>query len=269
MRTLRSIGIIWYREVLRFSRDRLRIVTALVQPLVYLFIFGNGLSASMKAMGPGINFTKFVYPGVLGMVVLFTAMFSAISIVWDREFGFLKEVLVAPIPRASMVLGKALGGSTVSMFQGIIMLIFAPLVGIGLSVGMVARLIPIMLLLAFSITSFGILISSRIKVMESFWSVMQFFLMPMFFLSGAFFPLRNLPSWLSVLTKIDPVAYGVDPMRNVVLKTLQLPAAAFQKIGLGIVIGGTTLSVMAELGILAAFGLVMIIMAVWAISLQD
>lgn len=269
MRDLRSIGIIWYREILRFSRGRLRIITSLSQPIVYLFVFSSGLSPAMKSMGPGLNFEKFVFPGVLGMVVLFAAMFSAISIVWDREFGFLKEVLVAPISRASMVLGKALGGSTVAMLQGVIMLVFAPLIGIGLTPLMVIKLIPIMMLLAFTITSLGILISARIKVMESFWAVMQFFLMPMFFLSGAFFPLRNLPGWMNVLTKGDPVTYGVDPLRRVVLESLSMPGMAFQKAGLGVIIAGRTLSVATELAILGLIGLVLITLAIWAISLQD
>ncbi|WP_052887969.1 ABC transporter permease [Thermogemmatispora carboxidivorans] len=277
-RNLNTIVIIWYREVLRFVRDWIRIITSLAQPLMFLFIFGSGLSSSLNVVGsqanlppgtPTLDFRTFLFPGVLSMTVLFTSIFSAISIVWDREFGFLREMLVAPISRTSLVLGKALGGSTIAMLQGTIMLIFAPLVGVNLSVGLVVKLMLEMLLLAFSLTSLGIVIASRMKSMEGFQMIMQFFLMPMFFLSGALFPLRNLPDWLAFLTKINPVTYGVDPLRQAVLRALNLPQFVLDGLGLGVKVFDTTLSTPVELAIVAALGLIFIIWGAVAFNKQD
>lgn len=278
-RNLNTIGIVWYRDVLRYSRDWIRVITSLVQPLMFLFIFGSGLSSSLNVSGaassqlpPGatpLDFRTFLFPGVLSMTVLFTAIFSAISIVWDREFGFLREVLVAPISRTSVVLGKALGGSTIAMLQGTIMLIFAPLIGVTLDLGLVLKLMGEMLLLAFSLTSLGIVVASRMKSMEGFQVMMQFFLMPMFFLSGALFPLRNLPDWLAFLNRLDPVTYGVDPLRQAVLKTLNLPDFVLNFLGLGVKIFDYTLTVPAELGILAVLGVIFVTWAAFSFSKQD
>jgi ABC-2 type transport system permease protein len=277
-RNLNGIGIIWYREVLRYLRDWIRVITSLMQPLLFLFIFGSGLSASLNFTGsaqgplppgtPSLNFSTFLFPGVLSMTVLFTAIFSAISIVWDREFGFLREVLVAPISRTSVVLGKALGGSTIAMLQGTIMLIFAPLIGVTLSFGLVVTLMLEMLLLAFCLTSLGIVVASRMKSMEGFQMIMQFLLMPMFFLSGALFPLRNLPNWLAFLTKIDPVTYGVDPLRQAVLNTMNLPAFVLSKL-VGVQVFGQTLSIGVELLIVAVLGAIFVTWAAISFSKQD
>jgi ABC-2 type transport system permease protein len=218
MRNLKGAYTIWYRDVLRFSRDRMRIAAALGQPLLYLFVFGAGLAPAMSGGSSGplgaLDFRQFMFPGILAMAVLFTAIFSAVSIVWDREFGFLKEVMVAPVSRTAVALGKVAGGATVAMFQGIIVLLLAPVVGVRLGVGQIVMLIGLMLLLAAVMTSFGIFIAARQKTMEGFQMMMQFLLMPMFFLSGAFFPLRGVPLWLSWLSRVDPVTYGVDSLRQ-------------------------------------------------------
>lgn len=219
---LRGVYIIWYRDVLRYWRDRMRIATALGQPVLYLFIFGTGLSSAF-AVGRGagapadVSYTTFMFPGVLAMTVIFTATFSAMSIVWDREFGFLREILVAPIGRPAVAIGKALGGSTVACFQAGIVLLLGPLVGVPLTPGLMLTVVPLLFLLAFCLSCVGIAIASRMKTMEGFQVLMNFFLMPMVFLSGAFFPLNNLPGWLAVLTRLDPAAYGVDPIRRAVL----------------------------------------------------
>ncbi len=226
-RNLKAIEIVWYRDILRYLRDWVRIVTSLMQPLLFLFIFGSGLASSFSPAGArpggvaGVSFQTFIFPGVVSMAVLFTAISSAISIVWDREFGFLREMLVAPVSRTSIVLGKALGGSTIAMFQGTLMLVFAPLIGVRLDAGLVITLMLEMLLLAFTMTSLGIVIASRMQSMESFSVVMQFVLMPMFFLSGALFPLTHVPGWLAFLNKLDPVTYGVDPLRQAVMSGME------------------------------------------------
>jgi ABC-2 type transport system permease protein len=225
MRNLKGAYTIWYRDVLRFGRDRVRILAALGQPLLYLFVFGTGLAPAMSAATNGaLDFRQFMYPGILAMAVLFTAIFSAISIVWDREFGFLKEVMVAPVSRTAVALGKVAGGATVAMFQGVILLLLAPLVGVRLGVSQFVMVAGLMLLLATAMTAFGIFIAARQRTMEGFQMMMNFLLMPMFFLSGAFFPLKDVPLWMAWLSRVDPVTYGVDSLRQQVLEsTVPLP----------------------------------------------
>jgi daunorubicin resistance ABC transporter membrane protein len=166
-----------------------------------------------------------MYPCILSMTVLFTAMFSAISIIWDREFGFLKEMMVAPIPRASVAIGKVLGGGTTALMQGFILLLFMPLVGIPYNVEKLLVMIAVMFLLAICLTAFGVAFAARMRSMEAFPIIMNFVLLPMFFLSGALFPLQNLPRWMQVLTKINPMTYAVDAIRGVALKGIAITSS--------------------------------------------
>jgi ABC-2 type transport system permease protein len=269
--TLRAIYIIWYRDVLRFRRDRARLVASLAQPLLYLLIFGTGLSSALSGAGGGIGgaaaagapggltYTQFIFPGIIGMAVLFSAIFGAMSIVWDREFGFLKEVLVAPIDRSAVAIGKALGGATQAMIQGLVLLILAPMIGIDLSLGMILALVPLTFVLAFSLSSLGVAIASRMKSMQGFQMVMTFLMMPMFFLSGALFPLQGLPAWMEVLTRLDPAAYGMDPLRRVVLST-SLPPEVVDRMGLDLL--GSVIPVPVEALILLGFGALMLTVAI-------
>ncbi|MHB8156515.1 MAG: ABC transporter permease [Desulfocucumaceae bacterium] len=221
MRALKAIYTIWLRDVIRFYREKARIVGMLGQPLLYLLIMGTGLSSSFRmASAPeGFSYLEFMYPGIIGMTILFTSVFSAISIVWDREFGFLEEVLVAPVPRWSVAIGKALGGSTIAMFQASILLLLAPVIGIKLGVIMLLKLLGMLFLIAFSLTSLGITVASRMETMEGFQMIMNFLIMPLFFLSGAMFPMKNVPFWMETLMKIDPLTYGVDALRNIIFAT--------------------------------------------------
>jgi ABC-2 type transport system permease protein len=259
-----GVYIIWFRDVLRYWRDRARLVSSLGQPLLFLIVFGSGLTASLGAgltsqLG-NVSYVRFLFPGIVAMAVLFTAVFSAISIVWDREFGFLREVLAAPVSRVAVVLGKAFGGSTVAMFQGAILLILAPILGVSLDPLLVLKLLSLMFLTALALTSMGILIAARLQSMEAFQMIMNFLIMPMFFLSGAFFPLRGLPAWMSVITRFDPVAYGVDPMRRLLLGADLAPGIRIASHHLGTVEDGL---------ILAAFASVMMVLAVWAFEAQE
>ena len=206
---LRAIKIVWRRELLRFRSDRLRIVTALIQPLLFLFVLGAGLQQLSAASTHGVDLKTFIYPGVLCISVMFTAMFSAASIVWDREFGFLREMMVAPVRRGSIIIGKALGGATVSSFQGVTLILLAPLVHVPWTPVMIVGILAIQALLAFSITAFGLMVAVRIRQMQSFMGVMQMIIMSMFFISGALFPVAGLPAWLAFLNRIDPVTYAV------------------------------------------------------------
>lgn len=228
MNDIIGIYTIWLRDLIRYWRDKSRILGSIAQPALFLLVLGTGLSGGLsRAFGgkgasaqflPGVpNYITYVYPGIIGMTVLFTGIFSAISIIWDREFGFLKEILVAPISRWSVAIGKALGGSTVAMIQGTIMLIFAPIIGVKLSIPIVLILLPLMFLVSFAVTSTGIVVAARMKSMEGFQMIMNFLLMPMFFLSGALFPLVGLPLWMNYLVRIDPMTYGVDLMRYTVI----------------------------------------------------
>ena len=266
--SLRAIYIIWYRDVLRYWRDRWRLVASLAQPLLFLIVFGSGLSSALGGAfgrGTGISYIQFMYPGIIGMSILFTAIFGAMSIVWDREFGFLKEVLVAPIDRWAVAIGKALGGTTQAMIQGLILLVLAPFVGVKLSVLTVLELIPLAAVLAFGLASFGVAIASMMKSLQGFQVVMNFLMMPMFFLSGALFPLTNLPAWMTVLTRIDPASYGIDPIRRVVLSS----SGAAQVDSLGLTISGHVLAVPLEAGIMLAFGAVLLGVAVVMFERRD
>src|SRR3984885_9091697 len=198
---LRAIKIVWRRELIRFRADKLRIITALVQPLLFLFVLGAGLQGLARAGTHGVALKTFIYPGILCISVMFTAMFSAASIVWDREFGFLREMMVAPIRRSSIVIGKCLGGATVAGFQGVIVICLAGLVHVPYDPVLILGIFVLQLLLAFAITAFGVMIAVRIKQMQSFMGVMQMIVMPMFFISGALFPVASLPGWLAVLNR--------------------------------------------------------------------
>ncbi len=220
IRDLKGIYIIWLRDIKRFFRDKPRLISGIARPSLYLFILGSGLSSAFGMFGgrEGDWYIDFIYPGILGMIVLFTSLFSSFSIVWDREFGFLKEILVAPISRTSIAVGKALSGSTLSLFQGIIMLFFAPLLRIQLNFFMIIKICLLILLTSFALTSLGILIASRMKSMQGFQMIMNFLVMPMFFLSGAMFPLKDLPKWLEYLVSINPLSYSIDAIRYVMLE---------------------------------------------------
>lgn len=267
MTEIRGIYIIWFRELLRLWRNKTRIFGAIANPLLFLLVFGGGLSRTIGSIAPGINYAKFMFPGVIGMAVLMTSFMSGVSIVWDREFGFLKEVLVAPISRRSIVIGKILGGATIAMFQGTLVLAFYPVLGLSFSAVQILELLPLMMLVACALGSLGILISSRMKSMESFQIVMQTTIFPLIFLSGAFFPVGNVPSWMNAVVKINPVTYAVAPIRQLLLKRPEVAIPSGSQFGL--VLFGHHLSIGEEALIVAAFGLVLGSLAVWVFSMQD
>jgi daunorubicin resistance ABC transporter membrane protein len=270
---LRAIGIVWRRELIRFRTDRLRAVTSLVQPFLFLFILGTGLSALAGSSIPrsaGFDFKTFIYPGVLAMSVLFTAIFSAGSIVWDREFGFLREILVAPVSRASIVIGKCLGGATIATFQGVIFLCLAWFAHVPYNPVLILSLIGMLLLLSFTLTAFGVMMAARIKQFQAFMALTQMLVFPLFFLSGALYPLNGLPAWLSVLTRLDPLTYVVGPMRHVVFAHLNVPAPMAAAISThfapSVTWGGWVVPLWLSLGIVAVMGLAMMTVAIGEFS---
>lgn len=262
MNNLCGVYTIWYRDILRFWHDKMRMIGSITLPLLFLFVFGAGLSGRMGFLSPGIDFTQFMFPGIIGMTVLMSSFMAGVSVVWDREFGFLKEVLVAPISRASVAAGKTLGAATVALLQGVIILLFAPLVGISLSAGTVLALLPLMFLLAASIGSLGVLLATRIRSMEAFQAVTQMLMFPVVFLSGVFFPLQGLPAWMNILVKINPATYGIAPIRQVVLGVP--PDSPFS-----INLFGHNMSLWENVTVLAVFGAAMILLAMWSFSSQE
>ncbi len=212
----KAVYVITLREFTKFVRERSRLLGTMARPILWLFVVGAGLSRLVRVQG-GVSYLQFIFPGLIGMTVLFASIFSAISIVWDREFGFLKEIMVAPISRFSVVFGKAMAGTAISMAQVVIMAAFIPVIGIRVSVVQALLLLSLSGLLAFALTSFGILVASWMSDYQGFNIVMNFLVMPMFFLSGAMYPVKMLPPVLKALTRINPVTYGVDALKNALL----------------------------------------------------
>jgi ABC-2 type transport system permease protein len=266
---LRAMKIVWRRDLIRFANDRVRIVTSLVQPLLFLFVLGSGLQQISRAGTDGVDLKTFIYPGVLCLAVMFTAMFSAASIVWDREFGFLREMLVAPVSRSSIVIGKCFGGATVASVQGVILIALAGAVHVPYDPLLILGIFGLQLLLAFSITAFGVMVAARITQMQSFMGVMQMIVMPMFFLAGALFPVTNLPGWLAVLNRIDPLTYAVDPMRRLVFDHLDISSTAHHALAPGVTWWGWHVPVVLEAGVVLALGLVMLAIAIWEFSASE
>ena len=266
---LRAMKIVWRRELIRFVNDRIRIVTALVQPLLFLFVLGSGLQQLSSASTHGVDLKTFIYPGILCIAVMFTAMFSAASIVWDREFWFMREMMVAPVRRSSIVIGKCLGGATVASLQGVILVCLAGAVDVPYDPELILGILGLQLLLAFSITAFGVMVAARITQMQSFMGVMQMIVMPMFFISGALFPVTNLPGWLTVLNRIDPLTYAVDPMRRLVLAHLDISQAARAALDPGVTWFGWRVPTALEIAIVAVMGLVMLGVAIWEFSATE
>jgi ABC-2 type transport system permease protein len=263
---LRAIKIVWRRELIRYRSDRLRMVTTLVQPFLFLFVLGSGLQRLASAGTHGVSLKTFIYPGILCIAVMFTAMFSAASIVWDREFGFLREMMVAPVRRSSIVIGKCLGGASVASIQGVIVIAVAGLANVPYAPLMILGIFVLQLLLAFSITAFGVMIAVRIKQMQSFMGVMQMIVTPMFFISGALFPPSGLPGWLAVLNRLDPLTYAVDPMRRLVFNHLSISPAARAALDPGVTWWGWRVPSLLEVGMVVALGLVMLGIAIWQFS---
>ena len=212
-----AIYILWLREVKRYLRSRPQIIASLAQPLLYLLVLGFGLNTVFQQSGQG-SYLQFIGPGVVGMAVLFTAMFSGIGLLWDRQFGFLKETLVAPVPRLHIMIGRTLGGATIAMIQGLLVLIVCIVAGFRpAGIAAVALALVFMALTAVVFAALGTAIGSTLRDMQGFQFIMNFLVLPIFFLSGALFPLNNLPVALTAATRVDPLAYGVDGIRGALI----------------------------------------------------
>jgi len=230
----RGLWAILLRDLKRYWSDRIRVATGLAQPLLYLFVLGSGLGAATRL---GQSYTPYIFPGVLGMSLLFAATFSAIGIVFDREYGFLKAVLVAPVSRREIALAKVLSGALQGLMQGLLLMCFAPLTGLRPGVLSVLGMLGAMILAALVFSAMGVALAARFKSAEVFPVIMNAVLLPMFFLSGALYPLTGAPRWLTALAWLDPVAYGVDLMRGALLGTSHFhPALSVAVLGLAFVL---------------------------------
>lgn len=210
------IRTVWQRDLIRYFREKSQLYGSLLRPVLWLFILGFGLRGSFREVR-NVGYSQFIFPGIIAMTSIFTSIQSAVSIIWDREFGFLKEVLVAPVPRTSIVLGKGLAGTTLSLIQGCIILLLAPLVRVKLALVNILPLILVMAVLSFALTGIGIVIAARMTSFQGFGTIMNFIIMPLWFLSGALYPLEGLPWWLAFLVRVNPLTYGVDMIRRLVL----------------------------------------------------
>lgn len=244
---MHAIYILWLRELKKYTRSRAQIVASLGQPLLYLLVLGFGLGPVFAKAGNG-SYLQFVAPGVIGMTVLFTSVFSGIALLFDRQFGFLKETLVAPVPRIRIMIGRTLGGATVATLQGTLIFVvcliagFRPTSLVTIPLGFL-----FMVLIAIVFAAFGTAIGSGLQDMQGFQLIMNFLVLPIFFLSGALYPLSNLPAVLSAITRIDPLSYGVDGLRGAFIGVSQF--------------GATT-----NLLVLACIAVVLLVFGAWRFS---
>ena len=257
----RAIWVVAYRELLRFISERSRLLSSFAMPLLFLVIFGAGFNRIVGTMTPGVDFIQFIYPGIIAMTVLMNSVMSGLSVVWDREFGFLKEILVAPLSRSGIVLGKALGGAAVAIMQAIVLLVLAPILGVSLSLMMVIKLIPTLLVISVSLSGLGILVASRMRSQQGFQMIVQIIIMPLIFLSGVFFPVNNVPVWLEVISKINPLTYGVDAIRQLFLGE--------GSSAIGVTVMGHTMTVFEDVLIVTIMGTVLLSLAIWSFSKQE
>ncbi len=222
---LTAIYVLWLREMKKFLRAKSRIIGTIAIPLFFLAFLGLGFTnMRVPGMPAGVDYMAFLAPGIIGMSMLFTSMFAGLSVLWDREFGFLKEIMVAPVSRVSIVLGRIAGGTTTSLIPGVMLLIISIAIGVKIT-GLLAFLLAVlfMILIAITFIGLGLVFASNMKDTQGFSMIMNFVIFPIFFLSGALFPLENLPSWIRALSYADPLTYGVDGLRNVLLGASSIP----------------------------------------------
>jgi ABC-2 type transport system permease protein len=266
----RGIWVVAYREVLRVTQERSRALSSIATPLMFLVIFGGGFNRIVGPLVPGVDFIKFMYPGIIATPVLITSIFSGLSVVWDREFGFLKEILVAPLSRSGVLIGKALGAMLVALVQAMIMLVLAPFLGISISPMLVLKLIPLLVLLSLSLSGLGLLIASRMRSQQGFQIVIELLIFPLMFLSGIFFPVNSVPVWLGVIAKINPVTYGVDAIRQVFLfGPAMVNPLGDESAPIGVTVFGHTMSILEDALVVGLLAILLMAAAAWSFSRQE
>ena len=265
----RAIWVVAYRELLRFVADRSRMISSFAFPLMFLVVFGAGFNRIVGDLAGDVSFLQFMYPGIIAMTVVMSSLFAGLSVVWDREFGFLKEVLVAPLSRTGIVIGKAVGGSIAAVAQGSVMLVLAPVLGVALTPLIVAKLIPMIIVLSLSLSGLGILIASRMRSQQGFQVVIQLMIFPLIFMSGVFFPIDGVPSWIQWIAKINPLSYGVDAIRQIFLSRQIDGLLEADGISLGVTLFDHRMSVLEDAVLVGTLGLALLLAGVWSFSRQE
>jgi ABC-2 type transport system permease protein len=261
--TLRGTWVVSYRELLRYVTERSRIVSSLAMPLLLLIVFGAGFTNVIGGMAPGIDYVQFMYPGIIAITVLTTSLFAGISVVWDREYGFLREILVAPISRTGIVLGKAIGATLQASIQVALMLVLAPLLGVTLNVGIILGLVPMVIILSLGLAGLGIFLASFMRSQQGFQTMMQIIIFPLIFLAGVFFPVNNVPVWMEVISKVNPLTYGVDAVRQVFL------GSEASAMGLGVTVADHTFTMLQDVLVVAIMSALSLTAAIWAFNRQE
>ncbi len=253
MTELRGFYTLWLREVKRYLRDRTRIASSFFQPVLWLVVFGIGVGSSLgegAVLLPGLTYQQLIFPGIVGQTLLFTSMFMGISVIWDKEFGFMKEILVAPVSRMTIFLGKMVGDSTDALIQGVIVLVLGFALGLPLDVVTFLMCLPVMLLITFGLVSIGLTIASFMGSLESFGAIQSFINLPLFFLSGALFQIQSLPDWMQAIARLNPLTYGVDALRTIILGGTWQPLQPLY----------------VNLAVVGIFDVIMIIIGTWAFT---
>jgi ABC-2 type transport system permease protein len=258
----RGIWVVAYRELLRFVQERSRLFSSFAMPLIFLVVFGAGFGRIIGTMVPGVDYIQFMYPGIIAMTVLMNSIMSGISIVWDREFGFLKEILVSPLDRRGILMGKATGTAIVAVMQAVVLLVLAPILGVSVSFTTFFILIPVLFIASLSISGLGLLVASRMQSQQGFQVVIQLIIMPLIFLAGVFYPVNNVPVWMEIISKVNPLTYGVDAIRQVFL-------GAESASVIGVTVFGHTMTALEDMLVVAGLGFVLLIMAVISFNSQE
>ncbi len=256
----RGTWVVAYRELLRFVNERSRIVSSLAFPLAFLVIFGAGFGRVIGSLAPGVDFMQFIYPGIVAMTVLTSSLFAGVSVVWDREFGFLREILVAPIGRTGIVLGKAAGATLIALLQVAIILLLAPLVGVALNPTILLGLLPMVVILSLGLSALGLIIGLFMTSQHGFQLVIQLLIFPLIFLAGVFFPVDQVPLWMEIISKLNPLTYGVDTIRQIFLGS---------EAGLGVTVLGHTMTLLQEAVLISAMTILLLAGAVVAFNRQE
>jgi ABC-2 type transport system permease protein len=256
----RGVWVVAYRDLLNYVSDRFRVVASLTFPLLFLAIFGGGFSEVIGRMAGDVDIVQFMYPGIIAQAVLTTSLFGGVSVVADRETGFLREILVAPVSRTGIVLGKVVGATAIALVQVLMLLLLAPVVGVPLDALTILALAPVVVTLSIALAGLGVLIASFAPSREGFQTAMWMLVFPMIFLAGVFFPVDRIPVWMEVLSKINPVTYGVDAVRQVLLGSQ--PAGA----GLGVTVLGHSMTLVQEVVLVGLIGVALVTIASWAFS---
>jgi ABC-2 type transport system permease protein len=260
--TLRGVWVVGYREVLRFVSDRSRVFGSLFFPLLLLVIFGAGFSELIGAITPGVDYVQFLYPGILSIMVLTSSLNAGVSVVADREYGFLREILVAPLSRTGIVLGKTAGATLQALLQTSLLLVLAPLLGVSLTPAIVLALVPIIAILSTGLAGLGILLASFIRSQQGFQLLGQVVIFPLIFLAGVFFPVNQVSPVIEVISKLNPLTYGVDAVRQVLLGDAGAGAV-------GVTLGDYTTTIAVDLLIVSAMSALLLAAAIWAFNRRD